>query len=148
VLFEVGGLIMVVPLYGSLFGRSAQSSLVLMSAISIAVLIWSPLHNALFDRVDYVISGRQGSARPHHLRLIHALSHELTPIVVTLPLLIGLGGHGLGDALAVNGGLTVLYIVYTYGFYLTYDRLCPVQLVLCTADAGDALGLLTMRRPA
>lgn len=37
-----------------------------------------------------------------------------------------LGRHSLSEALAVNFGLTLLYVVYAYAFYLAYDRLLPL----------------------
>ena len=33
----------------------------------------------------------------------------------------------VGDALAVNVGLTIFYIVYAYGFYLLYDHFRPTH---------------------
>lgn len=126
-LFETGGLIAIVPLYDALAGRSAQISLVLMLTISVTVLLWSPLHNAVFDHAERHFTHRKSGQRPHQLRMIHALSHELTPIIVTLPLIMQIGNHSLGDALAVNVGLTIFYVVYAYGFYLLYDHFRPTH---------------------
>lgn len=57
---------------------------------------------------------------------MHALSHEASTIVVTLPILVHLGGHGWMAALVVDLGLTVVYAGYAYAFHLAYDRLRPV----------------------
>ena len=125
-IFEAGGLVLAVPAYEAAFGRGADQGLVLMVALSVAVMIWTPVHNMLFDRAEYRLTGRPASARPPSLRLIHALSHEITPIAITLPLIMILGQHSLSEALAVNFGLTLLYVVYAYAFYLAYDRLLPL----------------------
>jgi uncharacterized membrane protein len=89
-------------------------------------MLWSPLHNAAFDRAELRLAGRVASDRPPRWRLAHAASHELTSTVFTAPIVMGTGGHGLGEALAVNLGLTLLYTGYAYAFHLGYDRLRPV----------------------
>lgn len=125
-LFEAGGLVFAVPLYEAVLGRTSGDALTLMVALSVAVLLWTPLHNAAFDGIEYRLTGRAASDRPHALRLLHAVSHEVTPIVVTLPLILWIGKHSLSDALAVNLGLTLFYVAYAYLFYLIYDRLYPM----------------------
>ncbi|MES2667098.1 MAG: chlorhexidine efflux transporter [Pseudomonadota bacterium] len=137
-LFEAGGLLVAVPLYNCVFGRSARESFVLMAALAIVVLIWTPLHNWLFDHAEHRLTGRSASDRPHHLRLLHAFTHELTPIAATLPLIMGLGQHSLREALAVNVGLTAVYMGYAYGFYLIYDRLRPLR-DTCADDTTPAV---------
>jgi uncharacterized membrane protein len=72
------------------------------------------------------LSGRVASDRPHRWRMVHAVSHEASTVVVTLPILIWLGGFSFWQALAVDLGLTLIYMVYAYGFHLVYDRLRPV----------------------
>ena len=125
-LFEGGGLLMAVPLYQVCFGRPAEDSLALLTLLSLAVLIWSPLHNLAFDQIEHRLTGRTASDRPHALRLLHAVSHEVSPIVVTLPLILWVGQHSFPDALAANLGLTLFYMCYAYLFYLIYDRLRPL----------------------
>ena len=50
--FELGGLLVVAPVYAFLSGANAEESLSLLVALSIAVMVWSPLHNTLFDIAD------------------------------------------------------------------------------------------------
>ncbi len=124
--FEIVGLFLSVPLYVLVTGGGAGEGTLLMAAIALAVMLWSPLHNTVFDWADFRMSGRVASDRPHVWRMVHAISHEVTVVAVTLPILIWLGGFSLGQALATNIGLTVLYTVYAFGFHLVYDRLRPV----------------------
>ena len=124
--FELGGLVLAVPIYQAVYGGSPKENLVLMVALSLAALVWNPLHNRCFDAVEYRLTGRIASDRPHGLRIVHAVSHEVTPIMLTLPLILLLSPHGLGAALALNVGLTLSYVAYAYIFYLIYDRLIPV----------------------
>ena len=143
--FEAGGLLFAVPLYEAAFGRGSGQALGLMVALSVAVLIWTPMHNAVFDRIDFRMTGRLATERPHGLRLVHAISHEVTPIFVTLPLILWIGQHSLSDALAVNLGLTVFYVAYAYAFYLIYDRLRPLAdpATSVCSDPASACAVLT-----
>jgi uncharacterized membrane protein len=125
--FEAGGLALAAPLYHAVFGESAAGSAGLIAVIALLVAVWSPLHNALFDLAELRLAGRVASDRPHGLRLFHALSHETTSMLVTLPAIMALGGHGLWEAVAVDLGLSLFYAGYAYAFHLVYDRLRPVR---------------------
>lgn len=124
--YEAGGLVLSIPLYLIYSGQGAGAGALVMLALSVAVMLWSPLHNTAFDWADLRLSGRVASDRSQKWRVVHAVSHEATTLVVTLPILVWLGGHGPGEALLVDLGLTGLYAVYAYGFHLVYDRLRPV----------------------
>jgi uncharacterized membrane protein len=125
--YEAGGLCLSVPLFALASGGSTGEAFSLLLALSIAVLIWSPIHNTAFDWVDFRWTGRLASDRPQRWRLVHAVSHEATTLVVTLPILMGLGGLTFWAALLADLGLTALYTVYAYVFHLIYDRLRPVR---------------------
>jgi uncharacterized membrane protein len=128
VLYEAGGLLVAVPLYQLLFGKGVDDSALLLIVLAIAVMLWSPLHNAVFDRFEWRLAQRLASDRPHRWRILHALSHEGTTVVVTLPLIMLIGGHSFWEALAIDLGLTGLYVAYAYVFHLAYDRWRPVRL--------------------
>lgn len=124
--FEAGGLCIASPLYAAAFGETAHSSVVLVATLSIAVMIWSPVHNTLFDWLDCHCTGHVASDRPHGLRLAQAASLELTSLVATLPLVMQVSGHGFWTALSVDLGLTVVYVGYGYLFHIVYDAFRPV----------------------
>jgi uncharacterized membrane protein len=125
--YEIGGLCLSVPLMALFGGGSTGEAFWLMLAMSLAVMIWSPIHNTVFDWLDFRLSGRLASDRPQHWRLVHAASHEAKTIIVTLPILIWLGGFGFWSAVAADLGLTLAYAAYAYAFHLVYDRLRPVH---------------------
>lgn len=125
--YEAGGLLLVTPLYAAIMGRGAAESVGLMVALSASVLVWTPLLNTIFDLIDLRLTGRLASDRPTRLRMVHAVCCELSTLVLTLPILIWLGGHSLNVAIAVDLGLTVAFTVYAYGFFLLYDRWRPVR---------------------
>lgn len=125
-LFEGFGLVLVVPVYATIFGRSGTESFVFVAVLTMAVLIWSPIHNTLFDVADWHRNRRTACKRPSGLRAVHAVSHEITAIAVTFPLIAYVGGHGPWDVLKINVGLTLFYTAYAFVFHRLYDGLRPV----------------------
>lgn len=138
--FEAGGLGLTIPCHALLREGPAQEGALLLGALTLAVVLWSPLHNALFDWAEWRASGRSACARPARLRIVHAVSHEVSAVAVSLPILLTLGGLGLAEALMTNLALTLFYTGYAYVFHLCYDRLRPVgaapQLPACARGAG------------
>jgi uncharacterized membrane protein len=126
VAFEAGGLVIAAPIYAAVFGASLDDSVVLLAALAVACLIWCPLHNVAFDWLEARLGGRTASDRPHRWRAVHALSHEASVVVVTLPLLMSLGGLGFIETLSAELGLTLFYAGYAYLFHLAFDSLRPV----------------------
>jgi uncharacterized membrane protein len=126
VAFEAGGLVIAAPLYAVIFGAPLDKSLVLLGALTVACLLWCPLHNTAFDLLDARFAGRITSDRPHRWRAVHALSHELSVALVTLPLLMTVGGLNFANALSAEIGLTLFYTGYAYIFHLAFDSLRPV----------------------
>lgn len=124
--YELGGILLVTPIYIFVFGASGGQSFAVMASLSIATLIWFPLHNTAFDWLDLRLTGRLASDRPTNLRALHALSHEITVCLITTPLLIWLGGHSLGEAILIDLALSFAYAAYAYVFHLVYDRFRPV----------------------
>lgn len=125
--FEIGGLLIAAPLYGLVFGRNSFDSLVLLMAVSAALLLWLPIHNTGFDICERRMTGRSASDRPHKLRIAHAISVEFTSTLVTWPVIVFVGGHGVWVALAIDLGLSAIYVLYGYLFHLIFDWLRPVQ---------------------
>ena len=125
--YEAGGFLAATPLYALFAGSDSAQSALLILSLSLAVMIWSPLHNSVFDLVEWRLCGRLASDRPHRLRLVHALSHEASSVLVTLPLIMLIGGLGFAEALLADLGLTALYAGYAYLFHLAYGRIRPVR---------------------
>jgi uncharacterized membrane protein len=101
-------------------------------------MLRSPVHNAAFDTAEWRLARRVASDRPARWRLAHALSHDATHTIVTLPVIMVVGGYGFWQALVVDVGLMLLYASYTYVFHLLYDRWRPVR-VAAPASATQNL---------
>lgn len=127
--YEAGGLLLAVPLYAAVMDETGSESATIIVCLSLAAMVWSPIHNCLFDLVDLKITGRVASDRPHTVRLVHAASHELTSCLVTVPIIMAISSFGFWQALAVDIGLTLLYTAYAYVFHIVFDWLRPVETV-------------------
>ncbi|MGS4945673.1 chlorhexidine efflux transporter [Meridianimarinicoccus sp. RP-17] len=125
-LFELGGLALVLPAYSAITGHGTGESAALMAMLALGCLLAGPLHNAVYDRIDLRRTGRTACQRGPRARLAHAISHELALTAVGIPILMGLGGHGLWDTLALNAMLTLAYTAWAAVFYLAWDRARPI----------------------
>ena len=125
--FEALGLAIVSPLLALLTGVSMGRSLMVLMALSLAVMAWSALYNTVFDLAEHRFTGRVASDRPHRWRAVHAVALELTAALMTWPLIVALTSLGWLEALAADIGLTLVYAVYGYCFHLGFDRWRPVR---------------------
>ena len=126
VTFEAGGLVLASPLYAAVFDTPLDQSVVLLGALAAACLIWCPIHDTVFDWLESRLAGRTASDRPHRWRAVHALSHEVSVAIVTLPLIMSVGNLGIAAAISADIGLTLFYAGYAYVFHLVFDSLRPL----------------------
>jgi uncharacterized membrane protein len=124
--FEALGLAIVSPLFGFFADTSAGESLVVLVALSIAVMGWAALYNTAFDRIEQRCTGRVASDRSPRWRVVHAVMLETSAVGVTWPLIVALTPLGWREALVVEIGLTLAYTAYGYVFHLGFDWLRPV----------------------
>ncbi len=127
VAYEGCSCLVMIPFYLFAAGGGARDAAILLVCMTLAETVWAPVFNAGFDRLDLRLSGRVASDRPSFWRVVHAVSHETSTVVVTVPVLVFLGGHGWAEALFLDVGLTLVCIVHAYFFHLVYDALRPVR---------------------
>ena len=133
--FEAGGLLLVAPLYALLAGARVRDSLALIAVLTLLVMGWSALFNTAFDLVEHRLSGRLASQRPQWLRVLHALLHEASAVVLTWPTIVAMTGLSWSAALVADIGLTLAYALYAYVFHLVYDACRPLRAVQQGATA-------------
>lgn len=126
-LFEAGGLLLVTPLVAWVTGVRAGESLVLLVALSVAVMVWAAIYNTVFDGLEARLAGRVASARPHRLRVVHAIGLEVSSVLVTCPIIVWITELGWWQALAVDIALSLVYAAYGYAYHWAFDRWRPVQ---------------------
>ena len=125
--YEAGGILIVTPAYGFIFGETTVDSLALIVALSIAFMIWASLYNTLYDIIEFRLTRRVASDRPHIWRGAHAILHDVTGMLVTIPIILLMTEHGFWMAVAIDVGLTLFYTGYAYLFYLAFDWWRPVR---------------------
>ena len=126
IVFEALGLAVVIPVYGAIFGGESGAGAHVMIAVSAAVLLGSPLHNWVYDRVEWRRTGRTACRRPGLARIAHALSHEAALTAISVPLFMWIGGHSLTQTLMINLWLTIFYVAYTALYHKAWDTLRPL----------------------
>ena len=124
--FELGGLLIVAPIWKLVTGATAAELVALLVCLSAAVMAWMAGYNTVFDLVEARLAGIVASDRPHVRRVLHAVGLEVTSALVTWPLIAVVAGLGWLEALAADLGLTMAYAIYGYVFHLGFDRLRPV----------------------
>ena len=126
-MFEIGGLVLITPLFIWLSGVSPLDSLGLMAAIALLAAVWNALYNTSFDWVEGRLTGRTSDRRPVLLRIAHAVGFEGGLLIASLPVVMAWTGMGWLQALVADIGLAAAYVVYAYVFNLGYDRVFPVS---------------------
>lgn len=119
VAFELIALALFAPLCAWLLGLPVTHVGVLSIAISLIAMIWNMTFNALFDRIER----RFGLVRDVGLRIVHALAFELGLIALAVPLSAWWLDLGLVETLLLDLGFLLLFLPYTFGFNVAYDRL-------------------------
>lgn len=126
-LFEAGGLLVVTPLVAWVTGARAGESLALLVALSVAVMAWAALYNTAFDHLEARLAGRVASDRPPRLRVLHAVGLELSSVLATCPIIVGMTGLGWWYALAADIALGLVYAAYGYLYHWLFDLWRPVR---------------------
>jgi len=100
-------------------GASLERAGAMAVASSVIAVVWNLVYNTLFERWEarQVVRGR--SVRR---RMAHAIGFELGFLVVLVPLFAWWFGIGLHHALALEIGLALFFLVYTFAFNWTFDK--------------------------
>ncbi|MBI5716436.1 MAG: PACE efflux transporter [Burkholderiales bacterium] len=127
--FEAGGLLIVTPLYAWASRAGAAQSFALLTVLAAVVMSWAALFNTAFDVLEHRLTGRVASARPQRVRLLHALLHEASALLLTWPVIVAMTGADWAAALMTDVALTLAYAGYAYLFHVVYDRWRPVRVL-------------------
>jgi len=124
ILFELIGLMLVVPLGALVFQTHPLDIGVIALFTSILATGWTYFYNLIFDMV---MIRRVGHARKTVvLRVLHSLLFEVGLLAVSLPFIAIYLGIGLWPALIMDAGFVVFYLVYSFVFNWAYDGVFPL----------------------
>ncbi len=126
VLYEVIALVFLTPVYSYVLNLPLDNSFATMLMISLAVIVWVYIYNMIFDRAMYARWGLLAHEKTQSLRLLHTVLYELSVTFIAVPVILVMSGKPFLVALLADIGFSFIFAVYTYVFYLVYDRLRPV----------------------
>lgn len=127
VAYEAGGILLVAPAVALATEHSIEESTLFLVLVSLAFLIWDYVYNLGFDLIEHALGQGPSSARRHPWRIFHAISLEVSSIIVTVPLIMWLVGLSFWEAVAVDLALSAVYATYAYVFHLCFDWFYPVK---------------------
>ncbi len=118
-LYEFIAIVLSAILLELMSNAGTAESLGLAIAASAVAIIWNLVFNSLFERWE---SRRQQPGRSLGVRIIHAIGFEGGLLVLLVPLVAWWYGVGLWQALLMDLGLLVFFLVYTFVFTWAFDR--------------------------
>jgi uncharacterized membrane protein len=109
----------------SVLGHEPAQSIGLAVASSTVAMVWNLCWNSMFE---YWEARQRDRTRTFYRRALHAIGFEAGLLGMLIPLFAYWLGIGLIDALALNVGLVVMFLVYTFMFNLTFDKVFGLPL--------------------
>lgn len=124
-LFEIIGLMIVMPLGSRVFGLSLEhmGGVAVISVITAAV--WNYLYNLGVDALLTRWRGTTNKTLP--LRLAHAFLFEAGLLLILQPMIMLYLGRGTLATLGVTLSLALFYMCYAFFYNLAYDWIFPVR---------------------
>lgn len=116
-LFEIIALILLIPL-GSLISNIDMKSMTgLAIGLSLTAMCWNYVYNLIFDKYF----GENRIDRSLVMRIGHAIGFEFGLLIVTLPAIMWMLNIGFINALILDMGMLIFFIVFAMMFNWCYD---------------------------
>ncbi len=134
-LYETIAVSLLGPSLAALSGRTWFQGGTLAVACSVVAVLWNLTYNTLFEAWEARQSVRGRSVAR---RVAHAVGFECGLILMLVPLFSWWLEVSLWQALLMNIGMSMFFVVYTYVFSWTFDRLfgLPASALPVDAEAG------------
>ena len=117
-LYEAIAIVLTSVLLALMSGGDAKDSVWLAVAISVLAIFWNLLFNTLFERWE---AKRGKTGRSLALRIGHAVGFEGGLLMSLIPLVAWWYSVSLWQALLMDIGLLVFFLVYTFVFNWLFD---------------------------
>jgi uncharacterized membrane protein len=118
-LYEFIAIVLSAILLEMMSNAGAAESLGLAVAASAVAIIWNLVFNSLFERWE---TSRKQQGRSLGVRIVHAIGFEGGLLVFLIPLVAWWYDVSFWQALIMDLGLLVFFLVYTFVFTWTFDR--------------------------
>jgi len=123
VLFELFGLAIVIPAGAYLFGQPAGHMSVVGVFASTLAMLWNFVFNFGFDHAMLRLFG--DTRKTFAVRIVHAALFEIGFLIMLVPAVSWYLGMSLWDTFVMDLLIALFYMIYAFGFTLTYDRTFP-----------------------
>jgi uncharacterized membrane protein len=122
--FELIGLLIAAPLASWVTGVALSHMGPLALFFSVLATVWNYVYNLGFDRL---LQQRQGHThKTLWQRVGHAIGFEGGLLIVALPAMAWWLEISLLEALVLDLGFVVFYLVYAFVYNLLYDKIFPI----------------------
>ncbi len=118
-LYELLAILLSAVLLRVMLSQSAGQALGVAVVASAMAIVWNLVFNYGFERWE---ATRRRQGRSLGIRLLHALGFEGGLMLWLLPMLAWWYGVSLWQALVMDLGLLVFFLVYTFCFNWAFDR--------------------------
>ena len=108
-----------------LMGHSVSDSASGTVLISVIAILWNLLWNTVFEAWE---ARQRDRTRTVKRRVMHALGFEGGLILATVPILAWILNITLLQALTLDIGLVLFFLVYTFVFNLAFDKIFGLPL--------------------
>lgn len=123
-LFEIIGLILVVPLGALVFSIPMEDIGVVGLVSATIAMAWNYIYNWIFDTALKRTTGT--TLKSVRMRVAHAVLFELGLLVVLMPFFAWYLGITLLQALVMDISFALFYMAYAFAFNLAYDKVFPL----------------------
>ena len=126
--FEVIGLLLLIPIGSLILNKSAAEFGWLAVMMSLLATWWNYQFNRWFDR--YYLAPRGRTYKTQAERIYHAVLFECGLLLAILPLTAWYLSISLWDALLLDVGFLLFYLLYGYCYHWVYDIVFPPKTAL------------------
>lgn len=118
-LYELVAIVLTTLLLKLMSNGGTAESMALAVAVSILAVVWNLVFNSLFERWE---ASRKKTGRSVKVRVLHAIGFEGGLLLSLIPLVAWWYGISLWQALLMDLGLLIFFLVYTFAFTWVFDR--------------------------
>lgn len=122
--FELIGLLIAAPLASWVTGVGLNHMGPLALFFSVVATVWNYVYNIGVDRLLLRLQGH--THKSLWQRVLHTLGFEGGLLVVALPVMSWWLDIGLLEALALDLGFVLFYLVYAFIYNWSYDKVFPI----------------------
>lgn len=118
--YEGLSVLFTVVVLSALLGHGGGESTLAAILVSTTATLWNYVWNTLYEAFE---RRRRATGRGARDRAIHAIGYEGGVLIFTIPLVAILLGVSLLEALAIEAGLLVFFLVFTLAYTWVFDRI-------------------------